>query len=125
MAGRMKWRATRDALRAGMTMLALGALHAVAAPAIEDPTRPPPGLGAIASHAGGDDALVLESVLISDASRSAIISGKHVMLGGRIGSARLVKVNEGAVVLVIGGTQRRLELYPGVHKRSDARAVRE
>jgi hypothetical protein len=87
--------------------------------ALDDPTRPPPGLrGATGKPVPGDQALVLQSVIISPSSRSAIISGEHVMLGGRIGGARLVKVSEGAVVLLVGGSQRRLELYPGVQKHA-------
>ena len=60
---------------------------------------------------------MLQSVIISEASRSAIISGEHVMLGGKIGQARLVKVSEAAVVLLTGASRRTLKLFPGVHKR--------
>jgi hypothetical protein len=47
------------------------------------------------------------------------------MLGGRIGAARLVKVSEGAVVVLVGSSQRRLELYPGVRKQYGAHAPAE
>lgn len=102
----------------GLVMLCMGA--GAQAQVLGDPTRPPAGQrgGAGAARASGDPAgLVLESVIISDATRSAIISGEHVMLGGRIGQARLVKVSEAAVVLLTGDARRTLKLFPGVQKR--------
>jgi hypothetical protein len=108
---------TRLRLAAGCFALVLAGACA-AAPVLDDPTRPPPGLRTgSGARAQGDGALVLQSVIISESNRSAIINGEHVMLGGRIGPARLVKVSEGAVVLLVGTSQRRLELIPGVHKR--------
>ncbi len=69
---------------------------------------------------------MLQSVIISDTSRSAIISGEHVMLGGKVGPARLVKVSETAVVLLTGDSRRTLKLFPDVHKRAaGARMERE
>jgi MSHA biogenesis protein MshK len=104
---------------AGLVLAAAVAGHASA---VDDPTRPPSGLRAGTGQRGvSGDGLVLQTVIIAPGNRSAIISGEHVMLGGKIGNARLVKVNEAAVVLLIGSTQRRLELYPGVHKRHGAR----
>ena len=100
-------------------LVALG-LGAAQAQGLADPTRPPPGLrSAGAPRATGEAAgLVLQSVIISDTRRSAIISGQHVMLGGRIGPARLIKVSETAVVLLTGDSRRTLKLYPGVRKRA-------
>lgn len=105
----------------GLAALWLGAY--AQAQALGDPTRPPPGLrggtgagsGRAASEPGG---LVLQSVIISDSNRSAIISGQHVMLGGKIGPARLVKVSEAAVVLLTGDSRRTLKLFPDVQKRA-------
>ena len=96
---------------------------AAQAQALGDPTRPPPGLrggtGTASARAAGEPAgLVLQSVIISEANRSAIISGQHVMLGGKIGQARLVKVSEAAVVLLTGASRRTLKLFPDVHKRA-------
>jgi hypothetical protein len=95
------------------------ALAAAPASALEDPTRPPPGFGAGAgggSRAPAGDQLILQSVIISPAGRSAIINGEHVLLGERFGPGRLVKVSEAEVVLLVGGSRRRLALYPGVQK---------
>lgn len=60
---------------------------------------------------------MLESVLISENFRSAIISGEHVMLGQKIGDLRLVRVGETEVVLLEGGERKTLKLFPGVEKR--------
>jgi hypothetical protein len=112
----------RGVLAAALTMGAL----VLPAWGLDDPTRPPAGLrGATPARLPGDGDLVLQSVIIAPSNRSAIISGEHVMLGGKIGAARLVKVSEGAVVLLIGNSQRRLELYPGVHKHGPAQAGQE
>ena len=119
MAGRVSEHRTAARLASRACIAFILAASSGAALPLDDPTRPPPGLrGAGGKRASSEDALVLQSVIISPANRSAIISGEHVMLGGRIGAARLVKVSEGAVVLLVGGNQRRLELYPGVQKHT-------
>jgi MSHA biogenesis protein MshK len=93
---------------------------------LDDPTRPPAALqGDRGKPAGGTSApaqaLVLQSVIISDAGRSAIISGRHVSVGAKIGNARLVQVAENEVVLLAGGERRTLRLFPSVSKRTAAR----
>lgn len=105
----------------GLAALALGA--AAHAQALADPTRPPPGVRGGAGSASGRGAgesggLVLQSVIISETSRSAIINGEHVMLGGKIGPARLIKVSEATVVVLTGDARRTLKLFPGVTKRA-------
>jgi MSHA biogenesis protein MshK len=61
--------------------------------------------------------MTLQSVMISPTSRTAIISGVTVKLGGKYGDAVLVKVAENEVVLKSGTTSQVLKLYPGVEKR--------
>jgi MSHA biogenesis protein MshK len=81
-----------------------------------DPTRPP---GALA--AGGDAAAtsgpVLQSVMLSQGRKMAMISGELVVLGGRYGSARLVKLTESEAVLKDGAETTVLKLFPLVEKR--------
>jgi hypothetical protein len=112
-------RARKAHLRAALcAVIALAAAPAVQA--LEDPTRPPPGFGRGVSSAprgAGASDLVLQSVIISESGRAAIINGARVALGARLGSARLVKVSESEVELLIGNARRRLALYPGVDKR--------
>jgi len=108
-------------MRALFGLAALWLCASAQAQGLDDPTRPPPGFrgGAGAARpAGSPEGLVLQSVIISDANRSAIISGEHVALGGKIGAARLVKVSEAAVVLLTGGDRRTLKLFPGVQKHA-------
>jgi len=89
-----------------------------------DPTRPPAGFNLAVSGAkpadGPPSALVLESVLIHPDARSAIISGERVALGQKIRGLRLVRVEGAEVLLLGGGEQRRLKLYPGVQKKPAA-----
>jgi hypothetical protein len=85
--------------------------------ALDDPTRPPTGLQTGGNREGVEgEVLTLQSVIISDAERSAIISGVHVKLGGTVGSARLVQVSEAEVVVLVGGSRRTLKLFSGVRK---------
>ncbi len=87
---------------------------------LPDPTRPPSELGAAAASgaavpSGGP---LLQSVLISPRHKTAIISGKMVALGGMYGSAKVVKISEGEVVLNEGGNLQTLRLFPGVEKKT-------
>lgn len=95
-------------------------LYSAAAIAEElpDPTRPPavitaPGI-APAQWAAVRQPSGLQSTIISESRRAAIIDGKTVELGAMHGNARLVEVNEGSVVLRGAQTQRLLTLFPGV-----------
>jgi MSHA biogenesis protein MshK len=96
--------------------------HPARAEDLPDPTRPPPEpVAAAASSAtaavptGGP---LLQSVLISPRHKVAIISGKMVALGGMYGSARVVKISEGEVVLNEEGNLQTLKLFPGVEKKT-------
>jgi hypothetical protein len=95
------------------------ALTAGAALAMDDPTRPPAGFYASAGGPAGlaEGGPVLQSVLISDTGRLAIISGELVAVGGKTPAGRLVKVSETEVVLEQGAARKTLKLYPGVDKR--------
>lgn len=89
---------------------------------LPDPTRPPaliagtgaapgavPGQGAAESRPSG-----LQSTIISESRRAAIIDGKTVELGAKHGNAQLIEVNEGSVVLRGEQTRRVLTLFPDV-----------
>jgi MSHA biogenesis protein MshK len=89
-------------------------LHAENLP---DPTRPPGDVitATGAGHGRGvESSSGLRSIIISDTRRAAIIDGKTVELGGRLGNARLVEVNPGSVVLQRGNNRQVLSLFPGV-----------
>lgn len=87
------------------------------AQSMTDPTRPATGYTETEAGvpAGGP---VLQSVMISPTHQSAIISGEMIMLGGKFGSAKLVKITESEVVLKDGEESQVLKLYPGVEKRA-------
>jgi MSHA biogenesis protein MshK len=88
-----------------------------AAQAMSDPTRPPGGL-ADASEAVGTGGPVLQSVMLSPSRKVAVISGEMVVLGGRYGSSRLVRLTETEAVLKNGADVTVLRLHPQVVKRT-------
>lgn len=89
-----------------------------AAPAMPDPTRPPPGVALDtedADAAPGEP--LLESVLLPKKGRPlAVIGGKTVLLGESYGEARLVRVTEREAVLSGPAGVERLFLTPGIAK---------
>ena len=92
---------------------------ALAGEALHDPTRPPTVLYAPDGAAGTvNNGPVLQSVLISEGRRSAIISGQNVKVGDKIGNARIIRINETEVVLKTGKSLQTLRLFPDVEKRT-------
>lgn len=85
---------------------------------LTDPTRPavaletavPSGEGAVEA----DQSMGLRLIIIQKKRRAAIIDGKTVELGGKVGDARLVAVNEGSVVLQGAQGRQVLTLFPGI-----------
>jgi MSHA biogenesis protein MshK len=84
-----------------------------------DPTRPPAAwLNQADLAPGNSGALRLQSVLMPQRGRPvAIIGGQTVVLGGRIGDARLVRLSEREAVLDGPEGVTRLYLTPDVTKR--------
>lgn len=87
-----------------------------------DPTRPPEGWGLpeVAGQADPKDQLRLQSVIVpQQAGRPvAVIGGKTVALGGRLGDLTLVSVNEREAVLRGPEGLVRLFLTPDVDKQT-------
>jgi hypothetical protein len=104
-----------------MALVLAAPVHAAWAETLPDPTRPPAFLFAPAdgdgppAEAGGG--LVLQSVLIAPNRRSAIIGGKALSVGDRLGDFTLVRVSEGEVQLRGPEGSRTLRLFPAVTKR--------
>lgn len=97
-------------------LAAAGAL----AETLPDPTRPPAFLfapvdGEAAEKASGG--FQLQSVLIGPGRRSAIIGGRHLSVGDRLGEFTLVRVGDTEVVLKGPEGSRTLKLFPAVDKR--------
>lgn len=83
--------------------------------AADDPTRPMSEAEIRAWLQGGPDGaasadLDLQSILISDARRLAIIDGQRVAVGDRIATARVVAIEAGRVRLERAGETLILEL---------------
>ncbi len=117
---------TYRALLVSASCLAISSAQAQAqTQALTDPTRPP---SASAGPAGGLEDVPagkqLQSVLISDGRKVAIIDGASVRLGGMVGEARLVRISETEVVLKNGEETEVLKLYPSVEKKPVKRATR-
>jgi MSHA biogenesis protein MshK len=93
---------------------------------LPDPTRPsgslgqaPGGAGKLPGAAEDAAALQLQSVIVSPERKVAIINGKTVRLGEKIGDAVVAKITEGEVVLRTGKDLQTLKLFPGLEKRQD------
>lgn len=108
-----------------MRLIALALLF-VAAPVLAetaDPTRPPANwLAPVADSAPGSDVasggLRLQSVLLPQGGRPvAVIGGQTVSLGGKVGGATLVRLNEREAVLQGADGVTRLYLTPDVQKQ--------
>jgi MSHA biogenesis protein MshK len=90
---------------------------------LSDPTRPP-AVSAVPDDNGkrAESAEpVLQSVLISSQRREAIVSGRTVKVGDRVGEARVVGIAEDQVVLRSGAGLQALKLFPDVQKRASQR----
>jgi MSHA biogenesis protein MshK len=82
-----------------------------------DPTRPPNGFGQ-AQDGAATAGPVLQSVLISPIRRVAVVSGKTLRVGDKLGDAQLVKISENEVVLRTGKNLQVLKLYPLLRKQA-------
>jgi len=87
-----------------------------------DPTRPPAGWASSAESIaqGGDDSsrLVLQSVLLPERGRPvAVIGGKTIALGGKVGELTLVRLTEREAVLRGSDGLMQLFLTPDVEKQ--------
>jgi len=107
--------ALRHALAAPAVVLALGTGPGYGE-SLADPTRPP-DFAAMGSSAAPSGPL-LQSVLISPERSVAVIDGETIPLGGKYGSATLVRIGETEVELQEGRDIRRLRLFPGVERRA-------
>lgn len=94
------------------------------AQALADPTRPPAEMAVLAeagsNEMAGAATAGLQSIIIKKHGRpAALIHGKVVELGGKVGEARLVLVKENAVVLLAAdGSRETLSLTPDAEKQS-------
>lgn len=86
---------------------------------LPDPTRPPAMI--LAPNAASGQGAVenrwssgLQTIIISESRRAAIIDGQTVELGAKHGDAKLIEVNEGSVMLQGAQGRQVLSLFPDV-----------
>lgn len=88
---------------------------AVQAETLTDPTRPPAVLGSTTEAAA--EGPTLQSIIRSNRGKpAAIINGEYVVLGGKVGDARLIRIGEDSVTLRTGTGTETLRLVAGVEK---------
>jgi MSHA biogenesis protein MshK len=111
-----------------VTSLAV-ASGASAQTALPDPTRPPPGLQAATATTAASavaDTLVLQSVLLGPGrTPAAVISGRLVALGDRVGGARLARITAHAVHLTGPQGTTTLSLMPEGQKTAHTRRTEQ
>jgi len=83
---------------------------------LQDPMQPPafvvrPGTDSSESAPFGP---ILQSTLLSSGRRIAMIDGKPMKIGDRIGGARIVSIDPASVTLRDGRETRVLELFHGI-----------
>ncbi|MBP8135962.1 MAG: MSHA biogenesis protein MshK [Rhodoferax sp.] len=105
-----------------LILLALLFVAASAQAQMADPTRPPAAwLAPVAEARQGSEGagpLRLQSVLMRQGGRPvAVIGGKTVALGGHVGGATLVRLNEREAVLQGADGVTHLYLTPDVEKQ--------
>ena len=98
--------------------LALGSAQCLAqAQVLSDPMRPPafaaPAGAATGEQTSGGE-LVLQSTLLSQGRRIAMIDGKPMKVGDRIGAATIVSIDPSTVTLREANKITVLHLYQGV-----------
>ena len=121
-----------NAARQGVIAMALAMALAMVpgwgtcfAQALSDPMRPPAFAAPSASATGGptsDGGSGLQSTLLSSGRRIAMIDGKPMKVGDRIGAATIISIEPGAVTLREANKTRVLQMYPGVEITSPGSA---
>jgi hypothetical protein len=107
--------------------LALLVLAGTAHAQLTDPTRPPATInfdGADPANAAIYESSGLQSVILrKEGKPAALINGSVVELGGKVGEARLIRINEDNVVLRGPQGDETLRLIPAAEKKVGAGTV--
>jgi MSHA biogenesis protein MshK len=97
-----------------LSVLALTS-YATLAQALNDPMRPPSASNEVSPGGGGGSRL--QSVLISSNRSVAVIDGRAVRLGERVGDATVVAIEPAEVTLQRGAERQTLKLHAGIEKK--------
>lgn len=95
--------------------IVLSASQAVLAQTLSDPMRPPAAVSV--GQETTASASRLQSVLISSSRRVAVIDGRAVTLGERVGNAIVVAIAPSEVTLQRGAEYQTLKLHAGTEKK--------
>ncbi|WP_460840369.1 MSHA biogenesis protein MshK [Noviherbaspirillum agri] len=92
---------------------------------LSDPTRPPAAAGMEQPSEGGAASAgpVLQSILISQRRAEAIVSGRVIHVGDKVGDARVVRITETEVLLREGKNLKSLKLFPNIEKQPDSSRI--
>jgi MSHA biogenesis protein MshK len=103
----------KNNLRKVVALLATGFLVAAAADVgdLPDPTNPSGHAGAGAASSG------VQSILITPRRKQAVIHGRTVRVGDRVGDAVVVDIQPYEVILNRGGRESRMRLVPRLEKQ--------
>lgn len=83
---------------------------------LSDPMRPPSSPAADLPR-GEPHGSRLQSVLISPERKLAVIDGRTVKVGERVGDAVLIAIAPAQVTLQKGAAYQTLKLHPGIEKK--------
>ena len=95
------------------TVLILGVIFSVAAPAAEslkDPTRPYHAAGASKRGTSVTNKYLVTAIFVSQQRRVAVVNGQLVTVGDRVGKARVSKILTDSVRLRIAGNTRTIRM---------------
>ena len=92
------------------TSLVAGAVVAAEMGDLPDPTNP-------AGHATGASSSGVQSILITPRYKQAVIHGRTLRVGDRVGDAVIVDIQPYEVILDRGGRESRMRLVPRLDKQ--------
>ena len=110
-------------------LIALGLLFAAStsqaalAQPLNDPTRPPSATSP--QESGEPVPSRLQSVLLSPTRKIAVIDGRAVRLGERVGDATLIAIAPSQVTLQRGARYETLRMHPAVQKKAPTRTAKK
>ena len=97
----------------------LSLMAPIAVQALQDPTRPLDAVAAVDTrHSGG---LRLDSVLISEQRRLAVINGQTLRENDVIGEGRVLRILPGLVEIRQADKTLRLQMHSEIRKEKDNR----
>jgi len=112
-----------------LTLILLMSVARSAEP-LQDPTRPPAGWAVGQTGLpGGEQAANtsgLQTIVLPKLGKPwAVINGERVLLGGKVGEARVVKITESEVVLKGADGLQTLKMIPSAEKVLVARKMKK